>query len=225
MSKNKPGLSDLKRLRAIAQVAREAEQAKELARSKLATSKKTEPIGEDDLRLFARATQLVEPLKSARLRVAHPPLSSRPDIDRLTQKRARATGETIKVNTPQVSDGYTPIADTDQDITWSAQGVGPDTLRKLKRAWWPIGSQIDLHGLTRDQARQALLDFIEASRLHATRCALIIHGQGFGSQNSEGVLRSQVAQWLTQLDSIAAFATAPPTHGGRGALLVLIRLP
>ena len=31
------------------------------------------------------------------------------------------------------------------------------------------------------------------------------------------------AQWLTQLNTISAFASAPPAHGGQGALLVLLR--
>lgn len=236
MSRNKSGFADLKRLRASAQADQESARAKAAAQAKLNRPQRAKPLSEDEVKLFARATQLVQPLKSYRTRVMHAPASQQIDAGQLEQKRNRATGvgSAGQINsnskpfasglTTQISDGYTPIEDTTEDIAWHAPGIGPDTLRKLRQAWWPVGSQIDLHGLTIDQARQAVIDFIDISRQHGTRCVRIIHGQGYGSPTGEGVLRSQVAQWLTQLHVIAAFATAPKAHGGRGALLALVRL-
>lgn len=227
MSRNKAGLADLKRLRASAQAAHEAAlkagQSQSITRSGQHTTKQAEPISAEEARLFARATQMVEPLKSTPARVMHSPADKQTDDERLKQKRHRATGTKAPESQNQVSDDYTPISDTKEDIAWHAAGIGSDTLRKLRQAWWPIGSQIDLHGQTRDEARQALINFIEISQQHGTRCVRIIHGQGFGSATGEGVLRSFVAQWLTQMDAISAFATAPNAHGGRGALLALIR--
>lgn len=227
MSKSKAGLADLKRLRASAQAAHEAAQktgqSHSIARSGQHTINKAKPVTAEEARLFARATQLVEPLKSKRARVMHMPADKPMDADTLAQKRHRATGTQAPESQTQVSDGYTPISDTKEDIAWHAPGIGPDTLRKLRQAWWPIGSQIDLHGQTRDEARQALINFIEISQQHGTRCVRIIHGQGFGSTTGEGLLRSLVAQWLTQMNAISAFSTAPKAHGGRGALLALIR--
>lgn len=240
MSSSKPGLADLKRLRASAEAAQKAEQARARAHKQLAaTQKPSEPLTAEAVALFARATQLVQPLQSTTGRVLHQRNSKLSDAEQLAQKRNRAIGlqhppttdhktphpqpESVSKST-QISDAYTPISDTNEDIAWHAPGIGPDTLRKLKQGWWPVGSQIDLHGLTREQARQTLLNFIEISQQHATRCVRIIHGQGYGSPSGQAVLRSQVAQWLTQIDAITAFATAPKAQGGRGALLALVRL-
>lgn len=240
MSSSKPGLADLKRLRASAEAAQKAELASARAQAqRTAAQKPSEPLTAEAVALFARATQLVQPLQTRTGRVLHKPNSKVSDADQLAQKRNRAIGVSTAPAfyhsapqpkagatgaSAQISDAYTPISDTNEDIAWHAAGIGPDTLRKLKQAWWPVGSQIDLHGLTRDEARQALMNFIETSQHHATRCVRIIHGQGYGSPSGQAVLRSQVAQWLTQIDAITAFATAPKAQGGRGALLALVRL-
>jgi DNA-nicking Smr family endonuclease len=97
-------------------------------------------------------------------------------------------------------------------------------LRQLTRAFWPIGAQLDLHGLNSDQARAALVIFIENSQRHATRCVCIIHGIGYGSANGQPVLPVRVRQWLKQLPAVSAFAQAPKAHGGAGAVLALLRL-
>jgi DNA-nicking Smr family endonuclease len=39
------------------------------------------------------------------------------------------------------------------------------------------------------------------------------------------VLKHAVSDWLTRIESVAAFATARPADGGTGALYVLLRLP
>lgn len=240
MSISKLGLADLKRLCESAEAAQKAEQARVRAEAKLAaTQKSVERLNAEAVALFARATRLVQPLQSKTGRVLHRRDHTAFDAEPFAQKRSRAMGEPRPPTTnhaplhpsavmpstnTQISDAYTPICDTNEDIAWHAPGIGPDTLRKLKQAWWPVGSQVDLHGLTREQARQTLLNFIETSQLHATRCVRIIHGQGYGSPSGQAVLRAQVVQWLTQIDNITAFASAPKTQGGRGALLALVRL-
>lgn len=231
MKVSKAGLADLKRLRVLAEAARREKEARQPPQAPAAMlEKKAPPLSKEAVRLFARATQLVEPLRAGG-RVLHARTQQSSDADLLAQKRSRAAGLNEhavagiakQLNRP-ISDSFTPISDTGEDMAWHAQGIGPDTLRKLKQAWWPVGAQLDLHGQTREQAREALLTFIAASQQHGTRCVRIIHGQGFGSQSGEAVLRSQVAQWLTQIEAVSAFATAPKAHGGRGALLALIRL-
>ena len=42
-------------------------------------------------------------------------------------------------------------------------GVSRQTLRRLRRGYWKIEAQLDLHGYTREEARQALVVFLDAS--------------------------------------------------------------
>ncbi len=244
MRGSKAGLADLKRLNEKAQAARKIAGARaELARASASVTAQQQPqaLTEDARKLFARATQAVAPIQ-AKSRVLH----NRPEnqsnstaaastaqtekAQLLEQKRMRATGQSDAAHTtnagkPQtgISDIYAPIKDTDTDVAWASPGIGPDTLRKLKQAFWPVGAQLDLHGMNSDQARPALLSFIQSSQQHGTRCVRIIHGQGYGSANGQAVLKNLVSQWLTQIPAIACFATAPQAHGGRGALLALVR--
>ncbi len=248
MRGSKAGLADLKRMHEKAQAARKAKEAR--AQTASTTSKQSSPeLSEDARKLFARATQTVQPIQ-AKGRVRHLRTainstgtqafdSSGSDAaELLAQKRMRATGDSrtahaIIANKPgtaaavtaqsSVSDIYAPIKDTETDVAWSAPGIGPDTQRRLKQAFWPVGAHLDLHGLNSDQARPALLEFINTSQQHATRCVRVVHGQGYGSANGQAVLKNLVIQWLTQIPAVAAFATAPHAHGGRGALLALIR--
>lgn len=248
MRGSKAGLADLKKLHEKAQAAHKEAQARALAaRASKSSSqssdaqRNTQTLTEDARKLFVRATQSVQPIQ-AKGRVLHRRadrfdsntlIDGTPDSDAeqlLAQKRMRATGmsddtKTALASKPHhgISDLYAPIKDTETDVAWASNGIGPDTLRKLKQAFWPVGAQLDLHGMTSHQARTVLLDFIDSSQQHGTRCIRIIHGQGYGSINGQAVLRSLVIQWLTQMPAIACFVTAPQSHGGRGALLALIR--
>lgn len=88
-------------------------------------------------------------------------------------------------------------------------------LKKLKRGGFPIGKQIDLHGMTTAEARTCLLHFLEEAK--GMRAVRIIHGKG------QGVLRSCVRNWLVQIPEVLAFSEARPEEGGSGALVVLLK--
>lgn len=42
-------------------------------------------------------------------------------------------------------------------------GMPHQTLRRLRRGYWGIQDNLDLHGFTRDEARQGLSAFLDAS--------------------------------------------------------------
>ena len=225
MRSSKAGLADLKRLHKAAQVTRAARQ-QEQVRSSRATGQPSPEAVQAASRLFAQATLAVQPLKTSTRLLHGIPVTPTP-TDQVAQRRLRATG-VAQDPLDAISDGFAPVTaiDTDPrtDISYAAPGVGPDTLRKLKMAYWPVGAQLDLHGLTADQARVALVRFIDSSRQHGTRCVRIIHGKGYGSAGGESILKNRVAHWLVQLGTVQGLVTAPPAQGGTGALLALIRL-
>lgn len=99
----------------------------------------------------------------------------------------------------------------------------PDTLlKKLQKGGWPIAARIDLHGQTVEEARIATSAFLYQALGQSHRVVSIIHGQGFGSPNGEGTLKTHVKNWLVQNPNVLAFCTAPKTDGGHGAVLILL---
>ena len=175
-------------------------------------------------KLFAQSVSAVQPLTKKQTRLLLRLAATVTKSEQLTERRQRAIGDT-RTRTKPLSDGAGLTQDTEVELAWAAAGIGPSVLRQLARAFWPIGARLDLHGLNSDQARAALVTFIENSQSHATRCVCIIHGVGYGSANGQPVLPLRVRQWLKQLPSVSAFAQAPKAYGGAGALLALLKLP
>ena len=107
--------------------------------------------------------------------------------------------------------------------TFVRNGVGTDVTGKLRRGFWTIQAELDLHGLTTDGAHDALADFILEVRTRGFRCVRVIHGKGLTSPGKEPVLKSKVRRWLSHWDEVLAYAEAPQHAGGGGAVLVLLK--
>jgi len=115
------------------------------------------------------------------------------------------------------------LLDEEPTLSWSAPGVGPDVVKKLRKRHWQVEDEIDLHGLTRDLARRVVDAFLRRSNKNGVRCVRIIHGVGYGSAGGEPVLRGMVHSWLVQTAGTVAFCMASRADGGNGALIVLLR--
>jgi DNA-nicking Smr family endonuclease len=115
------------------------------------------------------------------------------------------------------------LLDEDPSLSWSAPGVGPDVVKRLRKRYWPVEDELDLHGLTRDLARRHVDTFLRKSNKRGIRCVRIIHGVGYGSAGGEPVLRGMVHSWLVQTSEVVAFCVANRADGGNGALIVLLR--
>ena len=115
------------------------------------------------------------------------------------------------------------LLDTDAALSYRREGIGPDVLARLRRGQWSIQRQLDLHGLRRDEAREALAAFISQAERDGLRCVRVVHGKGNGSPGREPVLKDKVKRWLVQKNQVIAFTQASPADGGNGALLVLLQ--
>lgn len=102
-------------------------------------------------------------------------------------------------------------------------GMPHQTLRRLRRGHWGIQDNLDLHGFTRDEARQELSFFLDECVRKNFRCVRVIHGKGLTSKNREPVLKARVGNWLMQRADVLAFCQARPEDGGGGAILILLR--
>lgn len=97
-------------------------------------------------------------------------------------------------------------------------------LRQLKRGIIQLDRQLDLHGLTREEAIESLGPFLQAARTGGEKGVLVITGKGHHS--AEGpVLQQVVAGWLRDQgrDLITEYAPAPQEMGGSGAFVIFLR--
>ena len=114
------------------------------------------------------------------------------------------------------------VLDTEEDLSFLRDGMSPEVLRKLRRGHWALQAQIDLHGLRRDGAREAMSAFIHDAARRGLRCVRVVHGKGHGSPGREPVLKGRVRRWLVQKEEVLAFVQAKGSDGGAGALMVLL---
>lgn len=214
MRGNKAGLADLKRLH---------EQVRETrARAEAAEREAAAAAPEADVAAFRRAVQAATPLKPTG-RLASRRSDATPAAA-VASRRAAALGEAA----PRADAGVSDASDigallTDGGTAYVRAGVAPDTARNLKRGQWRVGAELDLHGLRVEQARHAVLSFLDECLEHGIRCVRIVHGKGYGSQGLEPVLKDKARTWLVQKADVLAFSEAPERGGGAGALLVLLR--
>ncbi|PIV23838.1 MAG: DNA mismatch repair protein MutS [Hydrogenophilales bacterium CG03_land_8_20_14_0_80_62_28] len=111
----------------------------------------------------------------------------------------------------------------DGDAAFARPGLSRQSLRRLRRGEWLIQAELDLHGLTKVEAKIELAEFLHECKHQWLRCVRIIHGKGLRSPNKEPVLKLHVRHWLTQRDEVLAFVTARPVDGGGGATVVLLK--
>jgi len=169
-----------------------------------------------DRDLFVRAAGAVKPLADPR-KVHHPPAQKLPAVMSYQRDEQAVLQEAI-------SDDFdvSTLLDADDQMSFRRPGIGTDVTRKLRRGDWSIQRQLDLHGLRRDDAREALSQFIRMAQQQGIRCVRVIHGKGLGSPGKAPVLKGRVQSWLAQKREVLAFVQARPADGGAGALLVLL---
>lgn len=174
-----------------------------------------------DEELWAREVAGARPLDGRDERVGPRPPRSRPegfqhpDLEALRELEALVSGE-----------APFDIADTDEYVEGHVSGLDPDLVRKLRRGEYSVQGHVDLHGLTREEARREVRRFLEESRRRGWRCVLLVHGRGLHSEEQVPVLKEALRSWLATARfgrHVLAFATARPQDGGAGALYVLLR--
>ena len=96
--------------------------------------------------------------------------------------------------------------------------------RRQKKSVKPQ-EELDLHGMTSDEALMRLKSFIEGSRRKGLKCVLIVVGKGNHSEGGKSVLHPIVETWLKGegKTQTSKYNNAPPKLGGRGAILVWLK--
>ena len=103
---------------------------------------------------------------------------------------------------------------------------GKRFLPGLRNGLYSIQEQIDLHGLSREEARCAVEEFVARASRFRSCCVKIIHGRGINSPNDKAVLKESLQLWLStrrMSRHVVAYASAPLNDGGVGAIYVLLK--
>lgn len=177
----------------------------------------TPAIGMDDEESFRREMEGVEPL-TPHGRVIH----DQPRLPPLPLSLLRDEREVI-LESMQDPIRWDEESEFDRDSSFVRPGLSRQTLRRLRRGDWHIQAELDLHGLTKIEAKHELAEFLHECKRRGGRCVRIIHGKGLRSPNKEPVLKHHVRHWLTQRDEVLAYVSARPADGGEGAVVVLLR--
>jgi DNA-nicking Smr family endonuclease len=170
-----------------------------------------------DNNLFQRAAGTVQRLP-AHGRVHHVPAPPAPIPAQRQLDDQRVLHESI-------SDEFdaSTLLEVDDAMSFRRPGIGIDVARKLRRGHWSIQSEIDLHGLRREDAREALASFLREASRQGLRCVRVVHGKGLGSPGKTPVLKGKVHSWLVQKNEVLAFVQARADEGGAGAVVVLLK--
>ncbi len=179
-----------------------------------------DPVSEDEeayLQAMADVKPLSgrrdKPLRSLSPRPAHPPPDDMRDGLEHLSRLVRGSEDM-------------DISFTDEYMEGAVTGVGRKVLRRLKQGRFPVQDHVDLHGLTREEARVQVREFLVDCRSRGLRCVLVVHGRGLNSPSSCSVLKEQIPVWFSSGPArkmVLAFATARPYDGGAGAVYVLLR--
>jgi len=113
---------------------------------------------------------------------------------------------------------------TDQSVYSS--DIDARTLQRLKRGQIRIEARLDLHGMSRHQAYDALHPFLTGAQAAGKRCVLVITGKGQKGYEMQGILRAALPEWLDESRYRPLVLTHVPAHkrdGGGGAFYVYLR--
>lgn len=177
---------------------------------------RTHDRAESDTQLFREAVKDVKPLGAE-----HPPPTGRQRRPVPLARFSRADRHAVlleSLNDPSVD----PESASGDELVYHRAGVQTSVLKKLRRGQYRVQAEIDLHGLTVAEAKQALREFLAEALDRQFRCVRIIHGKGLRSGHRGPVLKGVVSSVLRRVKPVVAYVSARQVDGGTGAVYVLL---
>ena len=165
-------------------------------------------LDEEAISLFRAEMKGVKPLKQDTFVAARP-----------HKKKALAT---IKEQREQqdtlfyFSDEYEPLLNEEGAVKYLRENEDSHLLKQLRRGDFSPEIFLDLHGLTREQAKLELAALIQTCEKEHLYCASVMTGYGTYT------LKRQIPRWLVQHPKVRALHQAPKEWGGEAAILILI---
>jgi len=171
---------------------------------------------EEDIRVFRDAVKGTRPLSATpRVRPNRPKPKPRARFRRLGE--AEVLEESLQLSPIDLE------VEFGEELTYRRSGIQDAVMRRLRRGYYRVESELDLHGLTVPQAKSAMRDFLARAIARQCRCVRVIHGKGLGSGPRGPVIKQAVNVILRRTDPVVAFCSARPVDGGTGAIYVLLQ--
>ena len=181
-------------------------------------SKKRGDLSDEERDLWSSVTREVRPLQNPK-----PTSQTRYPSGREASESVKPAGKPRSVAPKRPS--TSPPTPAPVITHGSAAGLDRRQAERFKRGKTPIEGRLDLHGMTQQNAQDALRRFVTAASDSGKRCVLVITGKGRASPDG-GVLRKEVPRWLNEpvlREKVLSFDYAQPKDGGTGALYILLR--
>ena len=172
-------------------------------------------VSHDDSRLFREAIGDVRLLDE----VAPPPATPRPAPypHMLEADEAAVPGELLDMS-------FDPAwLEVGEELGYLREGYPPKLLRQLKRGQFSVQDDTDLHQMNAAAARAHIIAFLAEAKRRDLHCVRIVHGKGLRSRAAGPVLKGLTDRMLRRRDDVIAFASARPSLGGTGAVIVLLK--
>ncbi len=113
---------------------------------------------------------------------------------------------------------------TDEIPGEKVDSAAPRRMKQLRQGQLVPEESLDLHGMSREQAREKVRWFLDNAVYHGKKTVLIITGRGHGS-SGEPVLRGDMERYLDREAKawVLEWGRAPKQYGGEGALVAFLK--
>lgn len=165
-------------------------------------------LSEEEQLLFKQAIKGVKPIKQN----TYLPPKTKKNPKKNTLKTIRETEDALFF----FSDEYEPLLDEESAVKYLRAGEDSHILKQLRRGDFSPELFLDLHGLTRKEAKLELASLILACEKEHIYCASVMTGYGTYT------LKKQIPRWLVQHPRVRALHQAPREWGGEAAILMLL---
>jgi DNA-nicking Smr family endonuclease len=176
------------------------------------------PSGEDDATLFAEEMSRLG-VKRGREEKSAPPEKVSGEEDGAASVPAATDRELFLDALKGMDVVFEDAFPSEEEVQAS-----PRRMKLLRQGRLAPEAKIDLHGLTREEARSKVRYFLEDSVYQGKKTVLIVTGRGKGS-GGEPVLRAEVERYLATEGGVwvSEWGRAPRRYGGEGALVVFLK--
>lgn len=177
---------------------------------------KPPPPDKEDLEFFRAAMLGVKRTKSVHIKTRSKKNTSALKKEKLIHLKEEQPLSLILLDPVEL------IVGSEDRLFFNRPGLQHKRIKQLTGGDISQSAYLDLHQMSVEQARRAVLNFLLHSREHSYNCVRIIHGKGKLTQ-SGAKLKNHVNCWLRQIPWVLAFSSARARDGGAGALYVLLR--
>lgn len=184
--------------------------------------KATRSGDEEEAELFRQSVGEVSPVRAKAGRAPPPEPPSAASL-RIVSAEMEALAQLCQL---VAGDGPMDVLSSDERVEGRAPGLDERVMIRLRAGDYAVQAHLDLHGLTRDEAKVELEGFLRKALTVGLRCVLVVTGRGLHSKDQISVLKEGVQAWLTRgrlASKVLAFTSARPKDGGAGAVYVLLR--